>query len=92
MSGGASTDPNAVPALITPIAVERSSGAIHSETTRTAAGKAPPSPIPSRKRATRSRPKPDAKPWRAQAIDHQIMMSMKPRRVPSLSSRRPPMA
>ena len=39
ISGGASTEPTAVPALMIPIAVERSSGAIHSETTRVAAGK-----------------------------------------------------
>src|ERR1035437_1548906 len=88
--GAASTDPTAVPALMIPTAVERSSGSIHSETTRTAAGNAPPSPIPRRNLATSSSMNPDAAPCSAHATDHQTMMTMNPRRVPMRSSSRPP--
>ena len=55
ISGGARTDPTAVPALIIPIAVDRWCNGIHSATTLVAAGKAPPSPIP--KQATSSQQK-----------------------------------
>src|SRR5579871_5484302 len=83
INGGASTEPTAVPALMMPTAVDRCSGEIHSATTRIAAGNPPPSPIPSRKRAPSSRPKPEANPCSAQAIDHHTMIRAKPRRVPT---------
>ncbi len=83
MIGGASSDPIAVPALIIPIAVERSDGSIHSATTRVAAGKAPPSPIPSR--TWRSA----ATQTRGQAVqrtrhDHHTIISRNPCRVPAV--------
>ena len=56
ISGGARTDPTAVPALIMPIAVDRCCGGIHSATTLVAAGKAPPSPMPNRQRAANKEP------------------------------------
>ena len=91
-SGGAITAPMAVPALIMPIAVERSRAGNHSATALVAAGKPPPSPTPSRKRLSASDPKPLASPWPAHASDQQIMMRTKPRRVPSQSMSAPPPA
>jgi hypothetical protein len=73
-----------------PIAVDRSSGAIHSDTTRAAAGNPPPSPIPSRNRHQQQR-KACRQPHAARTqSDHQTMIAMNPRRVPSKSSSRPP--
>src|ERR1035437_4995682 len=46
--------PTAVPALMMPIAVERSLTGNHSATTRVAAGNPPPSPMPSRHRLATS--------------------------------------
>ena len=92
MSGGASTEPTAVPALMMPIAVDRRSSGIHSATTRVAAGNPPPSPIPNRHRAASRNPKFIASPCSAQAADHHSMISRNPRRVPSRSSIRPPPA
>src|SRR5688572_4524159 len=48
IAGGAKTAPTAVPALITPIAVERSRTENHSATAFVAAGNPPPSPIPNK--------------------------------------------
>ena len=50
------TAPMAVPALMIPIAVERSRTGNHSATALVAAGKPPPSPAPRRKRARCQRP------------------------------------
>jgi hypothetical protein len=60
--GGAITAPTAVPALIIPIAVDRSPVANHSATAFVAAGNPPPSPIPSSSRLTASIPKLAANP------------------------------
>src|SRR5436190_15011320 len=57
IAGGAMTAPTAVPALTSPMAVERSATGNHSAIAFVAAGKPPPSPMPSRKRLTMSRPK-----------------------------------
>ena len=54
MSGGATTAPMAVPALMMPMAVERSRAGNHSATALVAAGKPPPSPAPSRNRLSAS--------------------------------------
>ncbi|HMC59580.1 MAG TPA: hypothetical protein VKJ01_10340, partial [Candidatus Solibacter sp.] len=56
MPGGAITEPTAVPALTIPIAVPRCSTGYHSATALVAAGKPPPSPIPSRNRLAASIP------------------------------------
>jgi hypothetical protein len=56
ISGGAITPPTAVPALMMPIAVDRSFTGNHSATARVAAGNPPPSPIPSSNRLTASIP------------------------------------
>src|SRR5207237_565697 len=72
MAGGATTAPAAVPALIIPIAVDRSLAGNHSETALVAAGKPPPSPIPKRKRQTSSEQKPVARPCVAVASDQAI--------------------
>src|SRR5581483_11653086 len=64
--GGAMTAPTDVPALIIPIAVARSLVGNHSATARVAAGKPPPSPIPSRNLLTASIPKVIASAWLAQ--------------------------
>jgi hypothetical protein len=50
------TPPTAVPALTIPMAVERSLTGNHSATARVAAGKPPPSPMPSSSRLTASIP------------------------------------
>jgi hypothetical protein len=50
MSGGATTAPIAVPALMIPMAVDRSDAGNHSATAFVAAGKPPPSPTPSKNR------------------------------------------
>ena len=75
-----------------PIAVARSRAGNHSATALVAAGKPPPSPMPNRKRLAASIPNPVAKPWLAQANDHQIMINRKPRRVPTASTSLPPPA
>src|SRR5882724_2126661 len=54
MRGGATTAPTAVPELTMPIAVARSFVGNHSATARVAAGKPPPSPMPSRNRLVAS--------------------------------------
>src|SRR6185437_9048410 len=92
MKGGAMTAPRAVPAFMMPIASERSRTGNHSETTFVAAGKPPPSPMPRRKRLAINMPNPVARPWLAQARDHQSMMNKKPVRVPSTSRSLPPPA
>ena len=92
ISGGATTMPRAVPAFMMPMAVERSFTGNHSATTRVAAGKPPPSPAPRSSRQAASMPKLVARPWLAQASDQNTMMIVKPRRVPSTSSSRPPAA
>ena len=61
-------------------------------TTLVAAGKAPPSPMPSKKRIANSQTNRVANPCNPQASDHHSMIIRKPRRVPTLSSRRPPIA
>ena len=78
MAGGATTAPTAVPALISPMAVDRSRTGNHSATALVAAGKPPPSPAPSRKRLAASIQKPVARPWLAQASDQKTMMTAKP--------------
>src|SRR5262245_47642320 len=83
MAGGATTAPIAVPALMRPIAVDRSLTGNHSATTFVAAGKPPPSPAPSRKRLVASIQTLVASAWLAQAIDQKTMMTKNPRRVPS---------
>ena len=92
ISGGATTMPTAVPALMMPMAVERSFTGNHSATARVAAGKPPPSPMPSRNRLTASVPTLVASPWLAQASDQNTMMTVKPRRVPRTSISLPPPA
>src|SRR5437773_1506527 len=54
MNGGATTPPTAVPALMMPMAVERSLTGNHSMTARVAAGKPPPSPTPNSSRLAAS--------------------------------------
>ena len=78
ISGGASRLPPPCPALMMPIAVERSWAGNHSATALVAAGKPPPSPIPRRNRLTASNPKVAASPWLAHASDHQTMITRKP--------------
>jgi hypothetical protein len=90
ISGGATTAPTAVPALMMPSAWARSRGANHSATARVAAGNPPPSPTPSNKRLAASAITPPAKPWLAQASDQKIMIARKPRRVPIRSNNHPP--
>jgi hypothetical protein len=92
MRGGATTMPTAVPALMIPIAVERSWTGNHSATTRVAAGKPPPSPAPRRARLSASVATLTASPWLAQARDQKSMMTVKPRRVPRTSISFPPPA
>ena len=92
IKGGASTDPRAVPALMMPIAVARWFAGSHSATTRVAAGKAAPSPMPSSRRASTSRGSPCAKPCRAQATDHHAMLMANPTLVPMVSRNFPPPA
>jgi hypothetical protein len=92
IAGGATTAPTAVPALMMPIASERSRAGNHSETALVAAGNPPPSPTPRRKRLTISDRKPVARPWLAEAIDQPIITISRPRRVPSRSTRAPPPA
>ena len=70
--------PTAVPALMMPIAVERSWTGNHSATARVAAGKPPPSPTPSSNRLTASMTTLVASPWLAQASDQNTMITMKP--------------
>ena len=55
IAGGATTAPTAVPALMMPMAVERSRAGNHSATAFVAAGNPPPSPIPSRNRLDQQR-------------------------------------
>ena len=69
MSGGAITPPTAVPALMIPIAVARSFVGNHSATARVAAGKPPPSPIPSKNLLPVSMAKLVASAWLAFASD-----------------------
>ena len=90
INGAAITDPTAVPALISPIALERSLTGNHSATALVAAGKPPPSPKPSKNRLIASIQNPAASPWLAQASDQNTMITKNPRRVPSASMRRPP--
>jgi hypothetical protein len=92
MAGGATTAPMAVPALMIPIASERSRAGNHSATAFVAAGNPPPSPTPRRKRLTSSERNPVARPWLAEARDQPIMMRSRPRRVPSRSTSAPPPA
>ena len=82
--------PTAVPALMRPMAVDRSSTGNHSATARVAAGKPPPSPMPSRNRLRARVPTLTASPWLAQARDQNTMMTVKPRRVPRTSISLPP--
>ncbi len=86
------TPPTAVPALMMPIAVERSVTGNHSATARVAAGKPPPSPMPSRRRLTTSMLKLVARPWLAQATDQKSMIASMPMRVPTTSMSLPPPA
>src|SRR2546421_4955628 len=65
IAGGAITEPRAVPALMMPMAVDRSPTGNHSATAFVAAGNPPPSPMPSRNRLTASIPNPAASPWLA---------------------------
>ena len=51
MAGAAKMPPTAVPALMMPMAVERSRMGNHSATALVAAGKAPPSPMPEQEAA-----------------------------------------
>ena len=90
ISGGAMTAPTDVPALIMPIAVERSSVGNHSATARVAAGNPPPSPMPSRNLLTASIAKVIASAWLAHASDQKIMITVKPVRVPRASANFPP--
>ena len=90
MSGGAIIPPRPVPALMMPMAVERSLTGNHSATARVAAGKPPPSPTPRSNRLVASMITPVAMPWLAHASDQKIMMISNPRRVPSTSINRPP--
>jgi len=82
----------AVPALMIPIAVDRSWMGNHSATARVAAGKPPPSPMPSSRRLTASIPTLVASPWLAQASDQNTMMARRPARVPTTSISLPPPA
>src|SRR5215475_6563954 len=92
ISGGAITAPPAVPALMIPIAVARSLVGNHSATTRVAAGKPPPSPVPSRNRLIARARKLAANAWLADASDQNTMMTTNPRREPSTSTSLPPPA
>ena len=92
MSGGAMTAPAAVPALMTPIGERSLARGEPLRDSFGSRGNPPPSPTPSRKRLTSSELKPLAKPWLADASDHEIMMTSSPRRVPSRSTRAPPPA
>ena len=90
MSGGASTEPTAVPALIMPIAVDRFSRFDPFRHDARCRRKA--SALARAQQEARDQPEAESRgqACRAQASDHHSMMSMKPRRVPSTSSRRPP--
>jgi hypothetical protein len=90
MPGGAITAPTAVPALMMPMAVERSLTGNHSVTARVAAGKPPPSPMPSNSRLAASMMTFVARPWLAHASDQKIMITVKPWRVPRTSMSLPP--
>ena len=92
ISGGAITPPTAVPALMMPIAVDRSCAGNHSATARVAAGNPPPSPMPSSRRLTASMPILVASPWLAHASDQNTMISSSPALVPSTSISLPPAA
>ena len=78
------------PALMIPIAEARSFVGNHSATARVAAGKPPPSPIPSRNRLPISMAKLVASAWLAFASDQNVIMMANPMRVPRLSTSFPP--
>src|SRR5689334_5398174 len=77
INGGAATEPTAVPALIIPIAEDRSVTGNHSATAFVAAGKPPPSPAPRSRRLATSMSTDVAKPWLAHAIDQNNMQIVK---------------
>ena len=60
--GGATMPPTAVPALMMPMAVDRSRAGNHSATALVAAGKPPPSPMPRSSRLAASMVKEVANP------------------------------
>ena len=91
ISGGARMPPTAVPALMMPMAVERSRTGNHSATALVAAGNPPPSPTPSNNLLAASMAKLAANPWLAQARDQNTMIDRNPRRVPNASISLPPM-
>src|SRR5690242_12680446 len=92
IAGGAITAPTAVPALMIPMAVERSRVGNHSATALVAAGNPPPSPAPRSRRLADSMTKLVASPWLAHASDHHTMIQTNPARVPSVSISLPPAA
>ena len=85
-TGGASAEPTDDPALKMPMPSARSRGGNHSATAFAAAGHAPGSPSPSRKRNAASDHLPVAAPCSIAATDHSRMNTEKPLRVPSRST------
>src|SRR5215469_3898130 len=75
INGGAKIAPTEEPLLKIPEASARSGGGNHSETTFTAAGQLPASPIPSRKRHAPRLHTPPANLCNIDAADHQAMQS-----------------
>src|SRR5260370_40192665 len=90
INGGAIVAPRPDPALKIPKANDLSFAENHSEIAFAAAGKAPPSPSPSKKSPTPKPHTPQTAPYIRWAADHHTKMAKDPQRPPNASLSLPP--